>query len=54
MYRPTAGERTIAETPLVKAYTDIGRSVPGKIEARKRTAPNSKARAFHVERKWET
>jgi hypothetical protein len=29
----------------------MGRRVLGKIEAKKRTAPNSNTREFHVERK---
>ena len=31
----------------------MGNNVPGNIDARYRTAPNSKTREFHVERKWE-
>jgi hypothetical protein len=31
----------------------MGSRVFGKMEARKRTAPNSKPRLFHVERKCE-
>lgn len=31
----------------------MGRKVPGKIEARYNTAPNSKTRVFHVDRKWD-
>ena len=30
----------------------MGSRVPGKIEARYNTAPNSKTRVFHVDRKW--
>jgi len=33
---------------------DMGRRVFGKTSARYNTAPNSKIREFHVERKWET
>jgi hypothetical protein len=31
----------------------MGKRVLGKIDARNRTAPNSKTREFHVKRKWE-
>ena len=31
----------------------MGSRVPGKIEARYNTAPNSKTRVFHVDRKWD-
>lgn len=50
---PTLGERTIAAPFLHIAYTDMGRRVLGKMDARNRTEPNSKRREFHVERKWD-
>jgi hypothetical protein len=49
MYCPTAGEKSIAAAPRVRAYTDMGSNVFGKIEARYRRAPNSEAREFHID-----
>jgi hypothetical protein len=51
MYRPTAGEKIIAEAPRARAYIDRGSKVFGKMDARYKTAPNSKTREFQVERK---
>lgn len=51
IYHPTAGAKTIADNPRTSAYRDKGINVPGKTVARYRTAPNSKAREFHVDRK---
>ena len=53
MYCPTKGAKMIAESPRANAYADIGSRVPGKMLAKYMTAPNSKTRAFHVERKCE-
>jgi len=49
--RPIMGAKIMAETERTSAYIDNGNSVPVKMEARNSTAPNSKEREFHVERK---
>ena len=38
---PQAGAKIMAEAARIKAYLDTGRSVPGKMVAIKRAAPNS-------------
>ena len=52
-YLPTTGESKKADAERKRAYTLIGRSVPGKTAARNSMEPNSKERLFHVERKCE-
>ena len=54
IYEPTTGAKTKAERPRLKAYTDMGTNVPGKIVARYKTAPNSNTREFHVDQKCKT
>lgn len=46
---PSQDDSTTVENARTRAYIEAYSSVPGKIEARKSTAPNSNMREFHAE-----